>query len=70
MIKEEPLLPMSDTFVNDHCAKDLSNNESEKPFSSETFVNFKKKKEQADKLHKDGRVTSLEQLSVAEFSGE
>ena len=53
VIKEEPLMPLSNTFVNDHCAKNLPNNESEKPFGSETFVDFKKKKEQTDKLHKD-----------------
>ena len=54
VIKEEPLLPMTNTFVNDYSAKNLPNEESEKPFGSETFVDFKiKKKEQSDKLHEE-----------------
>ena len=56
VIKEEPILPMSNTFVNDHCARNLPNNESEKNFGSETFADFKVKKktsEQTDKLQED-----------------
>ena len=53
VIKEEPLMPLSNTFVSDHCGKNLPNNESEKSFGSETFVEFKKKKQPTEKLHED-----------------